>query len=303
MSSFDWSNPTVVRLLNRYTTLNRKAIPDDAEQSRVVREVAEYYAANYEGSFDFMLSMRKAFDTWNSLTVKQASATINCLLAEYKRNQAAPQAKPFVYPTAELPNLPAEIATGRQQGLTTAPTATPVVSIREMPIKARCSRCGELSNVSYDTSLTALCIDKAACDARCNTPVVPQCKNGTYTIVLDETGDYRTVKLTDAPESYNKPQGTQIAAYLSGSDNEKDYKGFAFVQGTQIKFWTAFNQGNPTAKALVMLLTTDSETQIDLGTAYAIESSRCWRCNRKLTVPASLHRGVGPECAKQLGIK
>ena len=34
--------------------------------------------------------------------------------------------------------------------------------------------------------------------------------------------------------------------------------------------------------------------------AYALLSSRCARCNRTLTVPASIHRGLGPECAQKM---
>ena len=36
--------------------------------------------------------------------------------------------------------------------------------------------------------------------------------------------------------------------------------------------------------------------------AYALASGQCMRCGHKLTVPASLHRGLGPECAKREGV-
>ena len=37
------------------------------------------------------------------------------------------------------------------------------------------------------------------------------------------------------------------------------------------------------------------------GEAYALESANCFRCGRKLTVPVSIHRGLGPECASKWG--
>ncbi len=299
MSSFDWNHTTVQRLVARYVELNRKATPQDAEQSRVVREVAEYYAANYDGSFKFMIKMRGVMLNFNKLSVGQASGVINCMMVEYRKLQATPVVKPtFTYPTAELPNLPAEIAANK--AAEQAATASKV-SIREVALRATCSRCGELTDVSYDTSLTATCVDKAACDARCSTPVAQACKNGTYTVVLDETGTYRTVKLSDAPDHFNKPQGTQIAAYLSGSDNESNYTGFAFITGTRINVWSRITAktSEPLVRALRVLLASDKETQHDMGHAYAIESGNCFLCSRKLTVPASVARGLGPICAEK----
>lgn len=38
------------------------------------------------------------------------------------------------------------------------------------------------------------------------------------------------------------------------------------------------------------------------GTPYLGQDSICWRCNRAITDPASIARGVGPDCAAALGI-
>lgn len=295
---FDWSNPTVVRLIDRYTTLDRRATPQDAEQSRVVRQVADYYAANYTGSFDFMVSMRKAFDRWGTLTPAQASGTINCLLAEYRKRaarEARAESRADVAATLDSGKLP------------------------EMS-KGYCSRCGAYESI--DWLVDGRCKDSAACDWRiaqiariarikgnkpradapasepAPTQITPACANGTYTIVLNERGEYRTIRLVGA-EKMGKPEGVQIAQYLSGPDNEASYTGFAFVTGKQVGIWAKFKGDSVLATALRTLLTLDKEAQIDRGNAYAVASGNCFVCGRKLTVPASIHRGMGPKCAER----
>lgn len=320
MSNFDWSNPIVKQVCERYITLNRKATLDDATASHKVRDTALYYAETYEGTFSFMLSMKRNVAQFNKLPLERVPGVINCMMHEYKQLRAEDKADSlayakdygdssaiqqhyveFKYPTETLPNLPAEIAAHKAQETASATQASKSISIKEVAIKAVCSRCGVLGDVTYDTSLTALCVDTASCMARYSAPVTPQCKNGTYTVVLDETGTYRTIKLSDVPANYNKPEGTQIASYLSGSDNETAYTGFAFVSGTKFVMWKSLTEKSsaPLRKALNVLLSSDKETQIDMGHAYAIESGNCFFCGRKLTVPASVARGLGPICAEK----
>ena len=262
MSTFDWSNPTVERLIARYTQLGRKCNYSDAEQSRTVRNVAEYYAANYEGTFDFMVSMRNAFDRWGKLTVAQASGTINCLLAEYRRNEADRARK-------ETPAYKAALEADRNP--------TPTTEIGKQIRAAKEAR-------EASASATPLKSEPQAPAPVSNEPVTQVCPNGTFTVVLNEQGDYRTIKLVDAPETMSKPAGTQIASYLSGPDNESSYTGFAFVSGSRIGTWSKFKADSTLTKALRFLLSSDRERQIDMGEAYAIESGNCFRCGRKLTV-------------------
>ena len=35
------------------------------------------------------------------------------------------------------------------------------------------------------------------------------------------------------------------------------------------------------------------------GWKYADATGRCYICNKKLTVEASIHKGLGPDCAKK----
>lgn len=123
--------------------------------------------------------------------------------------------------------------------------------------------------------------------------VVP---NGTYTVVFPDQS-YRTLRVKDDFRK-DAPEGGQMVEYLSGPDNEQDFTGFAFLAGSELAVWTRFRQDSELVAAVHLLLE-DYETA---GHAYAIESGRCYHCGRPLTVPDSLHRGLGPVCAANLGV-
>jgi hypothetical protein len=120
-------------------------------------------------------------------------------------------------------------------------------------------------------------------------PVVP---NGTYTVVDNDSRT--TIRVKDCKFG-DFPPGTQVAEFLSGPDNEADYTGFAFVQGSVVKIWTRYKGSEKLKRAMDILMRPGKYKEA--GEQYAIKSNRCWRCNRKLTVPTSVHRGLGPECA------
>lgn len=316
--AFDWSDPIVVKFLERVKAAQiQKIKPDHCAQSKTLHAIANRYVETYTGDFAYLRDMQSALVRWQALTDGQAAGVLNCLLREYHQRAT------FTMPQATLPDL-----------------------------SRRCSLCGSLleTGAGVETDAGWICADRNACENRraidptlwrdtrpiVNTPVASQeahrateapspvvdeggaalalqrvCPNGTYTIVLNEQGDYRTLRLVDAPESFNKPVGTQIAQYLSGSDNEHNYTGFAFVIGKTAYIWNKYKvsvaQGNnrkhvsQLASALETLLQADRDQQADYGQAYAIESGNCWACGRKLTVPASLARGLGPICAEKLG--
>ncbi len=126
--------------------------------------------------------------------------------------------------------------------------------------------------------------------------VNPKVQNGIYTVEFD--GTYRTIRISDC-DFGEFAEGTQVAEFLRGQDNESDYAGFAFVQGSTFKVWSRFADAAELIKALDSLLQADDAGSY--GEAYARRSGRCWRCGRTLTVPSSLHRGLGPDCAKKVG--
>jgi hypothetical protein len=118
--------------------------------------------------------------------------------------------------------------------------------------------------------------------------------DGIYTIAYPG-GKHRTLRVK-TPLKGNLANRT-ILEFLSGSDNTSDYTGFAFLDGQTIRLWRRFAESGDLLEAAKVLVK-DPETA---GLLYAEESGRCYRCNRLLTVPASLHRGLGPVCAGVFG--
>lgn len=135
--------------------------------------------------------------------------------------------------------------------------------------------------------------------------VTAKIPSGTYTIINPKTGGYRTIELTDADtEKFsNLPKGTQIVGYLAGPDNATDFVGFGFVKGATFQAWKRFADEDsiPDWKAAIKFLLSGKANAADAAHAYAIKSGRCSMCQRKLTVPASLHQGFGPICAEKIG--
>lgn len=121
---------------------------------------------------------------------------------------------------------------------------------------------------------------------------------GTYTVVLGSDGDYVTLRLRDASDWAG--EGTLKIEYLVGPDNSTDFVAFGFVKAGRLQVWKRYRDGHARQQqAAQVLLGADADQQAQAGMAYALASSRCCRCGRKLTVPASLHRGMGPECASK----
>lgn len=114
--------------------------------------------------------------------------------------------------------------------------------------------------------------------------------NGTYTI----TGPRgrRTFKVSTAQNGTLK--GKRIIAVLNGPDNESDYLGVAFLTNEDTAAVWRKHQGTQwetLARAFVQIMLKGME-------GYAVDASNtCRRCNRRLTVPTSIHNGLGPECA------
>lgn len=120
--------------------------------------------------------------------------------------------------------------------------------------------------------------------------------DGTYTIVHGE--DRRTIRLRNADWATDLPKGSQVAEFLSGPENTTDFTGFAFMVKGKMRVWKRFRQESTLVEMLSTLLSGGLEKAQQAGYQYALASSRCYRCNRTLTVPASIHRGLGPVCAQ-----
>lgn len=277
---FDFNHPQVKRIIDRVLAIKRKITPQDCEQSKSVCQIAEWYANSYDGTFPFMVSLRNAMRQRGKLSYAQCAGSINCLVNDYQyKQEQASKARKFIMPDETLPDPPMRAKQWPNDAL--VPSADPKDDAEQW---RRYYNNPEVVAPTVPNSVQAVCLD------------------GTFTIVLNESGIYRTLRLAtiDEDQLNGKPIGTQIASYLFGADNETSYKAFAYIFGDRVALFKDFKNNAELKQALDVLLKSDHETQIDLGAAYAIESGNCWRCGRKLTVPASISRGLGPICAEKL---
>lgn len=128
-------------------------------------------------------------------------------------------------------------------------------------------------------------------------PINLQC--GTYTV--DFGDEHRTLRVKPVQSDNPNDDRKYILQLLVGSDNESSYAGVAYVlKSGEIRVWAKKlrdeygfdgNEVSLTRKAIDVLVGKS-------GGATVLESALCNRCGRKLTVPVSIHNGLGPECAK-----
>lgn len=117
---------------------------------------------------------------------------------------------------------------------------------------------------------------------------------GTFTVVFPD--GYQTIRLQAARD---KSDSRIFAKYLSGQSNETDFQYFATIfPGGRVSNGGGFERQRLALK--VVMGAAPSELG-EMGLAYAMASSNCFNCGRKLTVPASIHSGLGPDCADKMG--
>lgn len=120
-------------------------------------------------------------------------------------------------------------------------------------------------------------------------------QDGRYTVVYPD-GQYRTVRVktvTNGPLA-----GKAILSLKDG--NEYSACGF-LTDNDKVQFWKRFRYSNPPER-LPRIQKAIDRIAVDpdgAGMAFALKENCCFRCGRELTVPASIHRGLGPECAKK----
>lgn len=127
--------------------------------------------------------------------------------------------------------------------------------------------------------------------------------NATITLVSKKTGTRFTYKVT-APEN-SKGAVSHFVKVLTGQDNEGHYQYLGqiydhqdYTHGKKSKI----GPDTPSAKAFrwfFQMVIVERHEPEEKGMEIYHEG-KCGRCGRKLTVPESILRGIGPECANHL---
>lgn len=122
-------------------------------------------------------------------------------------------------------------------------------------------------------------------------PTTPPIRHGIYTAVT-ETGR-ATFKISHQAEDADFAPGRDILGVMLGSDNTQ-YTSIGFVNAGHVSLWRRYSTGGYWWSEALAQLIADPDA--------ALESLKCRRCNRDLTTPESLAIGIGPECAKMVGL-
>jgi hypothetical protein len=119
--------------------------------------------------------------------------------------------------------------------------------------------------------------------------------NAHFTLVSKQTGKRYTYRVRRGEQ----PNSPLFASVLYGQDNASDYRYVGVVRDGQLAF-TAKSKvtcDDPRGAGLQWALgkmATKGEIPAQLEVWH---EGRCGRCARRLTDPASISRGLGPECS------
>lgn len=121
--------------------------------------------------------------------------------------------------------------------------------------------------------------------------------NSTFTLRSIRTGARFTYKVR---ESEHKP-GVYFVKVLSGPDNTADYRYLGMISNHQFRLTNKSIESNftletPSVNAFLWVFSKLTEG-VEPQNVEIWHAGKCGRCGRKLTVPESIERGLGPECA------
>lgn len=121
--------------------------------------------------------------------------------------------------------------------------------------------------------------------------------NATVTLVSRKSGARFTYRIRAA-----KTGEVHFVSLLTGSDNENDYSyiGILTPNGFRSTAKSRISSETPSVKGFAWAVNTLTKGTMP-ETLEVWHSGKCCRCNRKLTTPESIARGLGPECWSKSG--
>lgn len=127
--------------------------------------------------------------------------------------------------------------------------------------------------------------------------------NAYITLRSAKTSTRYTYRITRAKNALDET-GVHFVKVLTGPENENNYSYFGYIKnkeyypgGSKAKI------GNDAPSVVAFKWAFDKLMQdAELSHLEVWHDGRCGRCGRKLTVPESVERGIGPECAVIMGI-
>jgi hypothetical protein len=125
-----------------------------------------------------------------------------------------------------------------------------------------------------------------------------QAGNATFTLVSTRSGERFTYKVRES-----KDGKLFFVSLLTGSDNTSDYAYLGIIRDGKFSRTAKSRIGAdaPSYKAFDWFWRKLEAVALPEGVEFWHEG-RCGRCGRALTVPESIDNGIGPECARRVGL-
>jgi len=264
------------RVIDRALETGRKYTDEQVVQYPLLRVVALDFIRSYRGTNSYVQDIAVKLVDYGTLTPPQLRGALNVMVAEARLERAAAKADALYFDARHNDGAPSS-------------------AIQEFYIDLRRREDKQIADAG-DAIPPA--------DERAN-EVAQAIPNGTYTVILDDTysviGDYagkayRTLRVKDCPDHFTVKAGTQLIEFLNGPDNTKDFAGFAFLAGRKVSIWKKYRNARDLSAAADRLVA----DPMSAAAEYVKRSNRCFVCNRPLTTPESIARGIGPICFEKV---
>ena len=125
--------------------------------------------------------------------------------------------------------------------------------------------------------------------------------HATVTLTSQKTQARYTFKINRCKDrETGEVKDLWFVSLLSGPDNESDYQYVGCINGTfKLTSKSRFKQDSTPVRAFSYFWQNVDAGRMPPSMEIRHEGT-CGRCGRALTVPESIDRGIGPECAKHV---
>ena len=127
--------------------------------------------------------------------------------------------------------------------------------------------------------------------------------HATLTLTSERTGARYTYRIsrTKGADWDGSPRKLWFVGLLTGPDNESDYEYVGLINGTFKTTHKTRLLANSTPLLAFDYFWRNVEADRMPPEVEVRHCGRCGRCGRKLTVPESIDRGIGPDCTNMMG--
>lgn len=122
--------------------------------------------------------------------------------------------------------------------------------------------------------------------------------NGFYTLTFPDESR-KTFRIWTKRKDAKFAPGKRIIGMLIGPDNTMDYEQVGFVNDDGVQVWKRY-KGQKVERYCHLIWVLGQGQKEGLEGYELVVSKKCLICNRELTDPESVERGIGPGCWEKM---